>query len=286
MTTEGEFRIPVFIVIEPDRVSLVGVRMTREDRLKLYQGMVEQGLRAQLGTVSLVTGQLYVQLDFHPGTPVRLVGTDSDIPELPTIPTTLQQASQAAQELLERIGQLPLDQLLADVLGITQGLNRLVNAPEVFTLIRSLEGTSVTVQQLVQRVDGDIGRLLDELGGTSSTARAMMTDLQQLARQVHARVGPLADSAKDTLDVARATLKDGQQLVRHVDGRVGRLTDTLVDTNKVAQTTLVRTQRTLDSELSHTLQEMTAAMRAIRLLADYLERNPNALVYGKGGDRR
>ena len=45
-------------------------------------------------------------------------------------------------------------------------------------------------------------------------------------------------------------------------------------------------QRTLDSDLNQALQEMTAAMRAIRLLADYLERNPNALLYGKGGDRR
>jgi paraquat-inducible protein B len=103
---------------------------------------------------------------------------------------------------------------------------------------------------------------------------------------VHARVGPLADGTKDTLDVACATLKDGQQLVRQVDGRMGRLTGGLADTTKVAQTTLVHTQETLDGDVSHALQEMTAAMRAIRLLADYLERNPNALVYGKGGDRR
>jgi len=113
-----------------------------------------------------------------------------------------------------------------------------------------------------------------------------MTDLQQLVRNVNGRVGPLTDGAKETLEVARATLKDGQQLVRHVDGRIDRLTDGLVDTTKVAQTTLGRTQRTLDSDLNQALQEMTAAMRAIRLLADYLERNPNALVYGKGGDRR
>jgi hypothetical protein len=34
------------------------------------------------------------------------------------------------------------------------------------------------------------------------------------------------------------------------------------------------------------LQEMTAAVRSIRLLMDYLERNPNALLTGKSGDRR
>jgi paraquat-inducible protein B len=128
--------------------------------------------------------------------------------------------------------------------------------------------------------------LLDDAGGATNAARLLMTDVQQLVRNMNGRIGPLADGTKETLDVARATLKDGQQLMRHVDGRIGRLTDGLADTTKVAQTTLVRTQRTLDSDLNHALQEMTAAMRAIRLLADYLERNPNALVYGKGGDRR
>jgi paraquat-inducible protein B len=172
------------------------------------------------------------------------------------------------------------------VLGIAQGLNRLVNAPEVFALLRSLEDSAGTVQQLVQRIDGQVGRLLEELGGTSGAARLLLTDVQQLVRHMNGRVGGLADGAKETLEVARATLKDGQQLVRQLDGRIGRLTDGLGDTTKAAQTTLVRTQRTLDGDLSHALQEMTAAMRAIRLLADYLERNPNALVYGKGGERR
>lgn len=113
-----------------------------------------------------------------------------------------------------------------------------------------------------------------------------MTDVQQVVRNVNGRVGPLAEGTKDMLEAVRAVMKDGQRLVRQLDGQIGRLTDSLGDTTKVAQTTLVHTQRTLDGDLSSALQEMTAAMRAIRLLADYLERNPNALLYGKGGDRR
>jgi phospholipid/cholesterol/gamma-HCH transport system substrate-binding protein len=283
---DGEFRIPVFIDIEPGRVKEVGVRDTQEAQQQFLKFLIDRGLRAQLGMQSLVTGQLFVQLDFHPGTPVRLVGGAPAVPELPTIPTPLQQASQAAQEMLEKLQQLPLDQLFANVLEITQGLNRLVNAPELPDLLRSTADAATTAQQLAQRVDGQITRLLDDAGGATNAARLLMTDVQQLVRNVNGRVGPLADGAKETIEVARATLKDGQQLVRQLDGRIGRLTDGLGDTTKAAQTTLVRTQRTLDGDLSHALQEMTAAMRAIRLLADYLERNPNALVYGKGGERR
>jgi paraquat-inducible protein B len=250
LSRAGEFRVPVFIDIEPDRVKEVGVGDGSRKGEPLIRSLIERGLRAQLQTQSLVTGQLSVQLGFYPGTPVRLVGGEGEVPEIPTIPTVFAQASAAAQSLLERIEQLPLDQLFAHLLRIVQGLDQLVNAPEVFAVLRSLDHTQTTLQQLISRVDG--------------------------------RVTPLADSVEKTLETARATLRDGQQLVRHVDGRVARLADGLEDTSKVAQATLVQAQRQLDDPL----QEVTAAARAIRVLADYLERNPNALLFGKGGDRR
>jgi paraquat-inducible protein B len=81
-------------------------------------------------------------------------------------------------------------------------------------------------------------------------------------------------------------LKDAQQLVQHVDGRLAPLLDGLSDTSKVARATLVQTQQTVDKDVSVMLQEITSSARALRLLADYLERNPNALLYGKGSDRR
>jgi paraquat-inducible protein B len=284
LTEEGVFRIPVFIDIEPDRITPVGGQKIPKGQL--YRGLIEQGLRGQLGTVSLVTGQLYVQLDFFPGTPVKLVGADSGVPELPTVPTALQQASTAAQELLEKLGQLPLDQLFNNVLGTSEGLNRLVNAPELLTVISSLGNTATEVQQLVQRTNDQTARVLDELGGTTTAARMAMADVQQLVRRVDGRVVPLTDGLKDTMNVARATLKDAQQLVRHIDGRTVPLLDGVSDTSKAARTTLVQAQQTVDKDVAVMLHELTSAARAFRLLADYLERNPTALLYGKGSDRR
>jgi paraquat-inducible protein B len=287
MGDKEEFRIPVFIEIERDRIRQMRVRETEAARRQFMQSLVDRGLRAQLGTVSLVTGQLYVQLDFFPGTAVRLVGDDPDVPELPTIPTPLQQASQTAQELLEKIQQLPLDQLFANVLGITQGLNSLVNAPETQEMARSLSSTTTDVQQLVRHLDSGIVRLFDEMGGTATAVRGLLADGQQLVRRVDGQIVPLSTSMKETLDVTRATVKDAQQVVRQVDGRIGRLMDGFAETTKIAQATMAHTQRTVvDDKLAPALLEFTAAARSFRLLADYLERNPNALLYGKGSDRR
>jgi paraquat-inducible protein B len=278
----GEFRVPVFIDIEPGRVKDVGVGDKPREGEAFIKFLIERGLRAQLHLDSLVTGQLSVQLGFHPGTPVRLVGGEGQEPEIPTIPTAFDQVSAKVQSLVERIEQLPLDQLFAHVLRTVQGLDQLVNAPELSAVLRSLDHTLTTLQQLLSRVDGQVAGLLDEVGGTAAATRTLVTDVQQLVRQIDGRVTPLADGVEETLRTARATLRDGQQFLRHVDGQVARLVDGLEDTSKVTQKTLVQTQRRLDDPL----QEVTAAARAIRVLVDYLERNPNALLFGKGGDRR
>ena len=100
-------------------------------------------------------------------------------------------------------------------------------------------------------------------------------------RHLDAQIIPLSDGAKHTFEAARAVLKDSQQLVRNSDGKVTRMTDTLAETAKVAQTTMVTAQRRLDDNLVVTLQEVTAAVRSIRVLVDFLERNPNALLTGR-----
>ena len=277
----NEFRTPVYIQIEPSRTGQADIRKSREERRKYFHFLIERGLRARLETQSLVTGQLIIQLGFYPDTPIRLVGADPDVPELPTIPTTLQQAQAAAQSILEKLQELPLDQLFVNFMQTVEGANRLVNAPEVLAAVRAMSETIIDVQHLVRQVDGQVGRVLDDLGGTTAASRALLTDVQQLVRRLDAQIIPLSDGAKHTFEAARAVLKDSQQLVRNSDGKVTRMTDTLAETAKVAQTTMVTAQRRLDDNLVVTLQEVTAAVRSIRVLVDFLERNPNALLTGR-----
>ena len=68
LTAEHEFRIPVFIQIEPGKMTQVGRHI--ECNGQLLEPLVERGLRAQLEMQSLVTGQLIVQLGFYPNTPI------------------------------------------------------------------------------------------------------------------------------------------------------------------------------------------------------------------------
>jgi paraquat-inducible protein B len=281
LSKTGEFRTPVYIQIEINRIRQAEMRQSRAEQMEHFKSLIQRGLRAQLVAQSLVTGQLIVQLGFFPDTPIRLVGGDPDVPEMPTIPTTLQQAQAAAQNILEKIQDLPLDQILANFMMTLEGVNRLVNAPEVHSMVQAMSETMTDVQRLVRQLDGQVGRVLDDVGGTSDASRALLSDLQQLVRRIDGQIIPLADGAKQTLDATRAVLKDGQQLIRNADGRVIRLAESFTDTAKAAQATMLTAQRRLDDNLVVTLQEVTTAVRSIRVLADFLERNPNALLTGR-----
>jgi len=111
---KGQFRIPVVVTIEPERMgSLVG--SDRSSRRESLDRLVRQGLRAQLQSQNLLTGQLLVQLDMHPdAAPAEIVWTDP-YPEFPTIPTPLEEITSSVTRLAKRLEKLPLEEIGASV---------------------------------------------------------------------------------------------------------------------------------------------------------------------------
>jgi paraquat-inducible protein B len=77
-------RILVYIVTDPE--VFVDTGTAREPIDKQIEALVAKGLRAQLQTGSLLTGQLFVDIDFHPDAPPAKVLHDREYPELPTLP--------------------------------------------------------------------------------------------------------------------------------------------------------------------------------------------------------
>jgi paraquat-inducible protein B len=291
LTAELEFRIPVFIQIEPGRMTQVGRQIDAHGQL--LKPLIARGLRAQLEMQSIVTGQLMVQLSFLPDTPVKLVG-DGKIPEVPTAPTMMQEVTQNVTQALSEIRQLPIPQLIGQLVETAQGINTLVHSPDVTELIGSMNTTAQVAARGLKRMDEDIGpEMRDRVNTALEAATALLRDSQQLVRRVDAQVVPMSNGIQKTLEAFRETLKDSQQLVRHVDTRVTPMTDNLMETSTRLRATITRLQQVVDGdvvrvlqETNKTLQEFSGTARSIRMLADSLDRNPDSLVWGKGGNRR
>jgi paraquat-inducible protein B len=247
------FLIPVYIEIEPDKFSVIGVRPKQlGENLKTF---IDRGLRASLETQSLVTGQMEVGLDLKPDKPAIFVGIDTKTPEIPTVPTPM-------QELAKKIEKIPIDEIF-DKLNTTIGsINKLVSSPEIVKAIESVSLAVGDVRKLVQNVDNRVGPLVSTVEGT-------VNDYGKLARN--------ADSKIDTLSLGLGdTIKEIQKAVSSIEKTLGEVQGTLGEAKRT-----LSEDSTLSYEITETLLEIQKGARSIRLLADGLKRQPESVIWGK-----
>jgi paraquat-inducible protein B len=200
--------IPVLVEIEPERIVYTGELPTEKDRKKLMDALVARGLRAQLQIGSLITGKLFVEMDFHPKAPVRHIKWEGKYPELPTVPAPIEEISANLAKFLDKLQKLPLEEIGSDV----------------HAAVQSLDDTLKQTRMLVQKLNANV----------EPEATAALAQAQKTLASVENALNP--DSP-------------------------------------------------LYYEARRALTELADAVRAIHVLADYLERHPDSLIYGKGNHK-
>lgn len=146
------FRIPVLIEIEPERIIERGESKVSSPYQTL-KNLVERGLRAQLQTGSLLTGQLFVELGMHPGTPTRLANEGGPFPELPTIPTSMEQMTTSIISILAKMEKVDMDKIGAEFLAILQGANKLIDKPELHDTMHDLKESMHAFKNILRKLD-------------------------------------------------------------------------------------------------------------------------------------
>jgi paraquat-inducible protein B len=169
-----------------------------EETLAAFVGtLVNRGLRAQPRSGSLLTGKLYIALDFLPASPRAAFNASIRPLELPTVKGTFQELEASVGRLVNKVNDLPLEQITTDL-------------------------------------------------------HTDLKELHETLSEVHTRLVP---SAVDTLSALHGTL-DSADRTLEVDSPLQRgLTDTLA--------------------------EARSTLQAVRELADYVDRHPDALLRGR-----
>ncbi|MCU1281931.1 MAG: Mammalian cell entry related domain protein [bacterium] len=170
-------RIPVFIEANGKRIHELGG--TDEPSPKLIEELIGRGLRARLDSESFVTGQLYVNLDLFPDTPIRLVHPSGDFPEIPTIPTQLEEATKALSGLLAQLHDADISGIAHSVSNAVEGINRLVNTPSIAHTLAELPSTVAAIRRFAQDLDVGTGKLGQELQSTLAARGPLLVELQR-----------------------------------------------------------------------------------------------------------
>jgi len=220
------FSIPILVETEPDRIKTVGKFPEGAENQKLMDYLVSKGLRAQLQTGSLITGQLLVAIDMHPEAPPAKINWDGRYPELPTVPTTMDEITTNLTQLLKKLEKLPIEQIGNDLRDTVSGAKQLINSAELENSITALNETLVQAQKFVAALNKGIA---PELKTAVSNLNTALIQAEKLTKSLDSNVAP---------------------------------------------------------QLDRTLRELQAAARSIKVWAAYLERNPEALIRGKGKSKK
>ncbi len=188
--------IPVIIEIEPDRFKISGGERNPRKNLKI---LIENGLRAVLTVQSYITGQLAIELDFHPGTPVALRHINKEYLEIPTLPST-------TQKLADALKKLDLAEMEKHLESALDGIANLANNPNLPASLQGLKETLQEARKLVIKVDSRVDPLTKESTKT-------VKDFGELARNLNGRVAGMTTGLDKTLSAARGTVSQDSPLM-------------------------------------------------------------------------
>ena len=166
----GAIRVPVIIQLESGRTTTTGGQAgSTEQEL---QRLVDRGLRAQLQTQSLVTGQQLIQFDFFPDDEPTYRGGDHSLPEIPTVASSLDQLQEALGTAAE---QAP--ELIAEATVFLSSAGELIdeeNKAAIHNILANFERFSAALAES----DTKIGQVLDETTDFVVNLREASEDLQ------------------------------------------------------------------------------------------------------------
>lgn len=239
--------MPVIIEVDEnivrDKTDQLLVLADKETREK----MIERGLRGVLQAQSLVTGVLYVELDiFRDTTPPHYHQVKPQYIEIPTVPTRI-------QALVENLVSIDFAKTLEQLNATFEQVQTTLRELRTAELSTGLTNLMASLNHVIQSPD---------FTNSLASLHRTLDEYRVLSEKVRSKLDPLSAGAEGTLKEAQVTLVELRQSLQGVRD-------------------LLAPQSALRQDVAGALDELTEAARSVSALADYLNRNPNAVLSGR-----
>ena len=274
----NSFRIPVLIEIEPQRIIERGNQEMDQSHQAL-QRLVKRGLRARLQTGSLLTSQLFVELDMHPGSPINLSGSDTPYPELPTLPTSNFGAiTQSAEDLLAKLNAVDIKEVTSVLIDTIQTANKtmhnadkaiesantLIGTPSIPEAIENVRITLKNFKNITQKVDDS--NLIASATKTLSSVDKTINSADKAINNANTLIA--APGIPEAIEDIRIALKNFKNITQKVN-----------DTNLIASAS--KTLSNVGEIITKSNQTLSNANKAIDSMISTAD-NANKLITSPG----
>ncbi|MGC2277369.1 MAG: MlaD family protein [Candidatus Binatus sp.] len=234
----ADVRIPVIIELDEEKIVSHGGTSIDLDDPHTIPNLIREGMRAQLGSDSFVTGLMYVALDIEPNTPIQMVAPPgSPLQEIPAIPNTLEQAQAVAVRIFERLDKVDFNAVFTQMTGMLESIREITNSPALKQVVNNSEKTREQLDHTLAGAQQTLSTANDQIPPLSKSLQKTSTSADAAARQ-----------ATLTLGTVQTTIEPNSPI---------------------------------NYQALQTLQDVSAAAHSIKELADYLQRNPSAIVRGR-----
>ncbi|MYM65757.1 MCE family protein [Pseudoduganella sp. FT55W] len=187
------FRMPVTVDMYPARLGRsfaqsIASEQERNAGPQLLERLVARGLRGQLRTGNLLTGQLYVALDFFPNAAPAKVDMTAEVPEVPTVPNSLDELQTQISSIARKLDKVPFEEIgknLRDTLKSVDVLMKQLDSqvvPEMKGTLAAARKTFNEADQLLQKdspVQSDLREALQQLTQTLQSLNALSDYLER-----------------------------------------------------------------------------------------------------------
>ncbi len=244
------FLIPVIIRLDPKSFGgrNSSDQLSDEMRHKIIVRMVQSGLRARLGLQSIITGQYRVDLDFFPDTTAVYRSRTPEM-EIPTIPTPL-------DTLQKTLANMPIGEMIHSLRTTLDNIAAITSGEEIQAAVNAAKKT------------------FEDLSGATPYLKAALQDASLTMAQLRKSTQGMMD--KDIPESFKAFQKAMNSMTVALEK---------MDKAMVAAEELMEPESPSVRKFQKAMEEFDIAMRSMGSFARLLERNPEALIFGKGGKK-
>ena len=242
---DASARIPVYLSLNPDAAQWNG------DKGLDIQRLVARGLRAQLASQSFVTGQLYIELDFHRDAPPRraITASQGTHPEIPTLP------SETAQ-VIDFFKELPMQELVDALRNTLTRIDRMTASIEA-----QFEPMSRNVAQSLQTLNTTIPQLRDDFSAMRASIEKVADRADATLLTVNGEAARMGDEVTELTTEMQAAAASLHRISTEIEG-------------------LLASDAPARRDLETMLRDLARSARALRDFSESIEERPDLLLFG------
>lgn len=250
--------IPVVFEVDQQKISSYIDTQRNDWGQSEVDKLINSGLRMQLQFGSLVTGQLFIEALFLPDTEVKFYSKRTDIKEIPSIPSNSDEIQKTLRNVLKGTKSIDIVKLFTNLQKTLANIEKITSSEQTQSTLTALNSSMLDLQAILGTLKQDIGPLSNNLNKTIRHADKLLVNLDTNTKPLLDDTRQIVATGNNALQAINTTLNDVKALIN--------------DNSPISQ------------GIQKTMQQLTRAASATRNLVDYLERHPNALIFGKDSE--